>query len=106
MKNRMAALLFICFALFALLPVSSASAATNVQITGQGTLVIKGTFIGSTAEYVVINQSGQVVGNRAFSASGGTGTINGTVSNLPYGTYKIIVGGPALTLNNLQYYFQ
>ncbi|MCZ8521611.1 MULTISPECIES: hypothetical protein [Paenibacillus] len=106
MKKRMLSVLFLCFALFAIIPITSASAVSNLQITGGGNLVITSQFSGKTADVDVINQSGQVVFTRAYGSFGGTGTIDASIPNLPYGTYRILIGGPALGLYNLHYSFQ
>ncbi|WP_068618289.1 hypothetical protein [Paenibacillus tuaregi] len=106
MKSRVLAMLFLCFALFIVVPLS-ASAATSVQATGQGQLVISANFSGSTyAEVYVSNQYGQEVYDKIFTSAGGSGTINASIPNLPYGTYKIIIGGQAITVSNLHYGFQ
>ncbi|GAB6989755.1 hypothetical protein [Paenibacillus pini] len=105
MKNRVIALMVLCFAFFTIIPLT-ASAANNVQITGQGQLVITANFIGSTAEVYITNSQGKEVYDRIFSSYGGNGTVNAVVPNLPYDTYKIIIGGQALTLSNLHYNFQ
>ncbi|MWV42744.1 hypothetical protein GRF59_03810 [Paenibacillus sp. HJL G12] len=105
MKKRVAVFMILCLTLFAFIPLS-ASAASTVQVTGQGQLVVTGNFLGSYAEVYVTNQNGQEVYDRIFSSYGGTGTVNATIPNLPYGTYRIIIGGPALSLSNLQYGFQ
>lgn len=106
MKNRVLAIMLLCIALFTVIPLS-ASAATSVQITGQGQLVIKADFSASSyAEVYVSNQNGQAVYNKIFTSVGGSGTINASIPNLPYGTYKIIIGGQAITVSNLSYSFQ
>ncbi|QJC52630.1 hypothetical protein HGI30_14355 [Paenibacillus albicereus] len=105
MKRKAISLLLLTLVLF-VLPVATASAYTSSQITGQGTLVISGSFSGSTADLWVTNQSGQVVFSRAYGSYGGSGTISASVPNLPYGTYTISIGGPALSVNQLNYSFQ
>ncbi|WP_068774900.1 hypothetical protein [Paenibacillus sp. FJAT-26967] len=106
MKRRTLGILFICLALFAILPITSASAVSNSQISGQGELVITASFQGSTADLWVTNQNSQVVYSRAFGSYGGTGTIYASIPNLPSGTYTISIGGPQLSISNLQYYFK
>ncbi|MBP1999928.1 hypothetical protein J2Z69_000947 [Paenibacillus shirakamiensis] len=103
-KNSVLVLLLLCFALFTIIPLT-ASAATNVQVTGQGQLRISADFSGSYADLVVTNQTGQAVYTRAFSSYGGSGKIIASIPNLPYGTYTISIGGPALSLSNFQYGF-
>ncbi|WP_103995303.1 hypothetical protein [Paenibacillus sp. UNC499MF] len=106
MKSRVLAMLFLCFALFVVVPLS-ASAATSVQATGQGQLNITANFTGASyAEVYVSNQNGQAVYNKIFTSVGGNGTINASIPNLPYGTYKIIIGGQAISVSNLHYGFQ
>ncbi|MFE6799896.1 DUF3244 domain-containing protein [Paenibacillus chitinolyticus] len=105
MKSRVLAMLFLCFALFVVVPIS-ASAATSVQVTGQGQLAITANFTAPYAEVYVSNQNGQAVYNKIFTSVGGNGTINASIPNLPYGTYKIIIGGQAISVSNLQYGFQ
>ncbi|MBP2000105.1 hypothetical protein J2Z69_001124 [Paenibacillus shirakamiensis] len=100
-KNRFVALMLLCLALFIVIPLS-ASAASTAQITGQGQLTVTANFTGSSyAELYITNQNGQEVYDKIFTS----GTINATIPNLPYGTYKIIIGGQAISVSNFHYNF-
>jgi len=104
LKKKSIAILLLCLAIFTMIPLATASAASNVQgqalysgyqVQGQGSLFFDGyiygggAYYGPEASFKITNANGQVVwtGYRAVTSSGQYFSFE--VSGLPYGTYTI-----------------
>ncbi|MCP1309625.1 hypothetical protein [Paenibacillus tyrfis] len=114
MKRRALLILFLCMAMLAVIPLATASAAYSSQITGQGELIVSGSFtagipnegVSAECDVYVVNQNGQTVYSQNFIGWGGAGSIHASVPNLPSGTYTVSLAGPRLSVTNLQIYFK
>ncbi|MCG7406939.1 T9SS type A sorting domain-containing protein [Paenibacillus sp. ACRRX] len=115
MRKRTLVFFLLCVALFTAIPLSIASAAPfSTQITGQGELVVTGSYsagipnqgVPAEMDVNVYNQNGQLVYSTTFLNGYGGGSFYANTANLPSGTYTVSLLGPRLIVSNLQIYFK